>query len=195
MLFIFYLAMAFCTDWNHIQPMFFIITFMVMVVIGLFGIADIANFSCNPWHSTVFNSVIYSLARFYFFRFVDIIPKELNASFATTPFFIAFYSYFWMFFSVFSSSLNDMLFVFFIIILVHYLSTRFTLRSTLSFHHVEFSKWFYFFANSTSLVHVILQNKMPAASWIKHDTTGRIILTRNTLLDPTYSFYRIISHV
>lgn len=129
-------------------------------------------------------AVVLKISLFCFRYFFDVVycilPDALNNA-LTMPLII--------FFMV----LSEMRRIFFLVFLATIFASGIA-SIFLTFVYMKVIKRFYLFAFTTPFIHRIPQTKMPAASWVKHDTEGGFILTRNALLDPMHLFIDGLYH-
>lgn len=165
---------------NNVHSMFFIITIVMMIMLRLFSayytwkVRSGFNFSpprgiVNSTSSSKFFRefctlyyVAFALGYFPFFCaeiflliFFNIFPVFLLVSF------MGFRYFFWIVFSIFFRPFYTTLFTIWI-----------TVISPLTMVSKIFD-WLDCFTSSTSFFHLVLQNKMPLLSWVKHESKGR----------------------
>lgn len=165
------------TDWNNVKLMFFIIPFVMMVFFGLLSASK--TFLRTGFRKfSEFYSVANNVMSFVFiWIFFGVFFSRL---------FVNLFSFIGI--QVSSHLLGKFFFIFLVILLVPFrkilkytfsmfsptLLTSFLVAVRVASVQLKFIYWFYFFTLTTSFIHFISPKKIPPASWIKHETRGRI---------------------
>lgn len=183
---------------NYVKPVFFVIAFMVMILLRC---AFLTHRACKCFYIGKFprpNGYTNGVASRSFLWVVFVI--SLSRLFTLRGFAIplVFYQYFFVpSFPPLRLYFQNTFVILFATIIVRFFFAFFTIwiATVLSCSvHRKLVDIFYFTAFFTLFIHNSLQRKMPPASWVKHETEGRMYF--NTLcacLTQTHSINRIIS--
>lgn len=162
---------------NNIQPVFFLIPAMVMIMRGLICFAhrtpkigcwlyfSISNCTSKFYMGFVFFWIVFSIL---FYNFSVRLPSIWRAD-------------------VFFYSIQNLLFVIFIVnFTLHRIAifTPITISALLTFILTKERNIFYFSAFTTSFIHCNLQNKMPIVLRSSSKRQAKLILTHNALARP-----------
>lgn len=200
------------TNWYYVKPMSIIISFMMVIVLGLFHFTYHTDRIFGGRHLFSGNSFTNSITRKYFFAIIGnclLAGLFTLLAFAIPP--IALQYILVIFLPIYSVFLQER-FVFFLVIafppfsqcLRVLLSVIFgVFRTAFStpklipvfFYRtfIELGHRFYFVAPTTFFIHRYLQNKKPFAMRDSASQKANLILTQNRLLSQTISNNGIIS--
>lgn len=180
--------MAYTANRHYIKPMLLLVPseMMVMNCRPLFtdGAKEISHFRKYAF----FNRMTNCLPSLFHFYWLIILFIKQFAFFALLPFFTALFLDFWMKLLVCCRSLHNSWFIFSIGLALQYLSAILALRTISILHGAHFVKltdWLDLLAYRASLIHLILQIKMPFATPARASQKADLIVSANRLLAQT----------